>query len=178
MTAPVTTQWTVDALQALPGGGLEFEVVDGQRYRLAFHTASHENAIALLSHLLTDHLGRHSVAQFRRAPTQLVIGARTLLRPDVIVLPAANSAPPLLVVEVLSPATATIDRGPKRILYQELGVGELWLLDLDQEMVERWRTTAEAAEIVRDRLVWRADPAAIPFELFLPAFFGEVHLED
>jgi len=177
MTAPVTTQWTVNALQALPGGGLDFEVVDGQRYRLAFHTASHENAIALLSHVLADYLARHPVGRLRRAPTELVIGARTLLRPDLIVLPSAPSAPPLLVVEVLSAGTAAIDRGSKRILYQELGAGELWLVDLDLEVVERWRATAEATETVRDRLVWPADPAT-PFEIYLPAFFGEVHLDD
>ena len=33
------------------------------------------------------------------------------------------------VCEILSPATARLDRGPKRRIYAEAGVGHLWLLD-------------------------------------------------
>ena len=187
MTAPVTIQWTVDALQALPGGGLDFEVVDGRRHRVPFHTASHENAIALLAHLLADYLSGHPQWECRRAPTELVVGPRTLLRPDLMLVRPADGAAagtsaaasvPALVVEVLSPTTARLDRGTKRMEYRRLGVPDLWLVDLELGIVERWREGAAATEIIRDQLVWQADPAVPPFKLFLPAFFSEVHLDD
>lgn len=39
------------------------------------------------------------------------------------------TVPPDWVCEVLSPSTAKVDRGPKRRIYAEAGVGYLWLLD-------------------------------------------------
>ena len=43
---------------------------------------------------------------------------------------------PDLVVEVLSPKTAKLDRGKKKDLYQENGVKEYWLIDPDVKTIE------------------------------------------
>jgi Uma2 family endonuclease len=44
--------------------------------------------------------------------------------------------PPLLVVEILSPSTAKIDRGVKSRRYAELGVERYWIVDPDRRRVE------------------------------------------
>ncbi|MGH9391571.1 MAG: Uma2 family endonuclease, partial [Vicinamibacteria bacterium] len=44
--------------------------------------------------------------------------------------------PPEWVVEILSPGTAAYDRGPKKEAYGLMGVGWLWLLDVDRKAVE------------------------------------------
>lgn len=63
----------------------------------------------------------------------------SVLWPDLMVLRKSAAArfkrgklfssPPLLVVEVLSPSTRSRDFGPKRDVYQDIGVGEYWAVD-------------------------------------------------
>ncbi len=50
--------------------------------------------------------------------------------------------PPDWVCEILSPSTARLDRGPKRRIYAEAGVGHLWLLDLADGVLESFTLTA------------------------------------
>lgn len=44
--------------------------------------------------------------------------------------------PPEWVAEILSPGTAAFDRGPKKEAYGLMGVGWLWLLDVNRKAVE------------------------------------------
>jgi Uma2 family endonuclease len=59
--------------------------------------------------------------------------SRCQLRPD-----GKWAGPPDLVIEILSPSTAVLDRGAKFTLYERHGVRELWLIDIlsDQYFVE------------------------------------------
>lgn len=45
---------------------------------------------------------------------------------------------PDLVVEILSPTTASRDRGEKKAIYEKAGVGELWLVDVRARRVTRF----------------------------------------
>ncbi len=49
--------------------------------------------------------------------------------------------PPDWVCEILSPSTARLDRGPKRRIYAEAGVGHLWLLDPTDGVLEGFALT-------------------------------------
>ena len=49
---------------------------------------------------------------------------------------------PDLVVEILSPSTAALDRGRKRALYARYGVRECWLLDDRQRVIEVYRLSS------------------------------------
>jgi Uma2 family endonuclease len=53
-----------------------------------------------------------------------------------IVTEANIQGAPDLVVEILSPGTASYDRGYKRTLYSRHGVLEYWLVDPEAETVE------------------------------------------
>ena len=46
---------------------------------------------------------------------------------------------PDLVVEILSPSTASRDRGIKRRLYERQGVREYWIVDPDEMAIDVWR---------------------------------------
>ncbi|MFY9289088.1 MAG: Uma2 family endonuclease [Methylorubrum rhodinum] len=77
--------------------------------------------------------------------------------------------PPDWVCEILSPSTARLDRGPKRRIYSEAGVGHLWLLDLADGVLEsftltagQWLPTATAA---RGETVAAPPFDAVPFPL-------------
>ncbi|RVU17745.1 Uma2 family endonuclease [Methylobacterium oryzihabitans] len=88
------------------------------------------------------------------------------------------------VCEILSPSTARLDRGPKRRIYAEAGIGHLWLLDPTDGVLEgfaltggRWLLlgTVQRGEVVAlppfdaisfplDDLFPFDDPAAPPTE--------------
>jgi Uma2 family endonuclease len=112
----------------------------------------------------------------------IVLGPRSVAQPDLFVIPRPPSqgtawrdmARPLLVVEILSPSTAGRDRLIKRRLYQEAGIPEYWIVDLDSGLVERWRPGDERPEILDETLTWQLSDSAAPFELDLAAFFAEI----
>ncbi|KNY23981.1 Uma2 family endonuclease [Methylobacterium sp. ARG-1] len=73
------------------------------------------------------------------------------------------------VCEILSPSTARLDRGPKRRIYAEAGIGHLWLLDPGEGFLEgfaladgRW---VVLATVQRGETVALAPFDAVPFPL-------------
>ena len=89
------------------------------------------------------------------SPTDIEFSPRRLVQPDLFVVPMDGGRRPktwrdisslLLAVEVLSPSTARADRLRKRRIYQDEGVPEYWIVDLDARMVERWRPRDERPE--------------------------------
>lgn len=83
----------------------------------------------------------------------------------------------VLAVELLSPSTARFDRGPKRQFYHRSSTDELWIVDIESRVVERWRSGDERPEILTDRLVWHPSGAAQPLSIELDEFFSAVHGE-
>lgn len=69
------------------------------------------------------------------APYDFTWRESTCLEPDVFVVRRADlgdertTVPPLLAVEVVSPASRRIDRGSKRLAYEEFGVPSYWIVD-------------------------------------------------
>jgi len=81
----------------------------------------------------------------------------------------------MLAVEVISPSTAATDHHEKRMLYQEKGVPEYWIIDTTARSVERWRPDDSVPETLAETLHWRPDAAVSPLGIDLPAYFDRVH---
>ena len=77
----------------------------------------------------------------------------------------------LLVIEILSPATAHADRTVKRRRHQREGVPEYWIVDGDARLVERWRPEDERPEMISDRLEWKPAAAMAPLVVDLAKLF-------
>jgi Uma2 family endonuclease len=58
-------------------------------------------------------------------------------------------------------------------IYQQAGVAEYWIVDLDAWIVERWRPDDERPEVVSEELVWGPLPT-VTARLDLPALFARV----
>ncbi len=54
-------------------------------------------------------------------------------------------------------------------------MSEYWIVDVDAQLVERWRPGDERPEVVAERLAWAPAGAAEPLELELVALFARVH---
>jgi Uma2 family endonuclease len=175
--------WTVDRVLALPDDGKRYEVVDGELLVTPSPTFHHQDAILALARRLDPYVRPSGTAYLSISPADIELDERTLVQPDLFVfeLPAGRRPEHwkdirniLLAVEILSPSTARADRQIKRRRYQRHGILEYWIVDLDSRLVERWRPGDERPEILHEVVTWQVSESAPPFELDLPAFFGEV----
>ncbi len=80
------------------------------------------------------------------APIDVIVSPHDVVQPDVVavenqaqVSQRGIEGPPLLVVEVLSPATAIYDRCVKSRHYAVLGVRHYWILDPPARTLECYR---------------------------------------
>ena len=113
------------------------------------------------------------------APFPVRLGRQTELRPDLLVARYVDlvrdelTAPPLLAVEVRSPASDLLDRSLKRVVYGRHGVPSYWLVDpetpalttLELDAGGEYRTVADVVG-VETFLALRPFPVRIcPLEL-------------
>ena len=124
---------TRDDLNALPDDGLRHELIDGQFIMTPSPGWPHQSVSSTLGRVLGNAL-RGTGMEVLHAPFDVVLGAN-VVEPDLIVAQRTSfstlghEALPLLLVEILSPSTAHIDRGRKRELYEEFGVAHYWIVD-------------------------------------------------
>ena len=155
MTIATTKKMTLaEYLTYDDGTDTRYELVDGELTRMSLGTGEHGD----ISEFLNDEfkaeikrLGLSWVAKDMKIGIQSPRGTRweTARIPDVVVLPLEqwnslkkresfiplNEPPPLLVVEVVSPSTVTVDYRAKHSEYAVLDIPEYWIVDpLDRKV--------------------------------------------
>ena len=155
MTIATTKKMTLtEYLTYDDGTDTRYELVDGELSRMSLGTGEHGN----ISEFLNDEfkaeikrLGLDWVVKDMKIGIQSPRGTRweTARIPDVVVLPLEqwnslkkresfipfNEPPPLLVVEVVSPSTVTVDYRAKHSEYAVLDIPEYWIVDpLDRKV--------------------------------------------
>jgi Uma2 family endonuclease len=182
MPAP-STEWTVDMVHALPDDGNRYEVIDGELFVTPAPSPVHQRAVRELLLLIAPYVTAHAIGDALMAPADVVYGPRKMVQPDLFVMPLVGGAPPrtwmevghlILAVEVLSPSTRRADRGKKRDLYQDKGVPEYWVVDLDDRLVERWLPNDASPETLTERLEWKPDRSVETLAIDLPEYFRRV----
>lgn len=175
--------WTVERALALPDDGMRYEVLDGELFVTPSPTWGHQSAIEALILRVAPYVRHHGLGWARCAPADITFSARRLVQPDLFVVPARTEGPPasweqvkalLLVVEVISPSTARADRYRKRTIYQSESVGEYWIIDAGQRLIERWRPGDVEPEIVTETLEWVPREGVEPLVVRLTEFFDEI----
>ena len=119
---------------ALPEDGRRHELLDGAIVVTPSPGLAHQDVVTRLAAQLLDALDGSDLLVLT-GPFDVVLSESTVVAPDLVVarrsdftardLPVA----PLLVVEVRSRSTATIDAVVKRELYERAGVPSYWLVD-------------------------------------------------
>ncbi|MDX1577435.1 MAG: Uma2 family endonuclease [Gemmatimonadota bacterium] len=140
-------------VQQLPDDGKRYEAIEGDLFVTPAPSLRHQTVskrlFLELVRLLVD--GGHGRVWY--APIGAWFpGTDEGVQPDLvfvseerrgILAPEGLRGAPDLIVEILSPTTASRDRGIKRRLYERQGVAEYWIVDPDQEAVDVWRFDAE-----------------------------------
>ena len=152
---PSTARFTWQDAQRLPEDGNRYEAIGGELYMTPAQTYRHQRVsrhlVAALDHLLNE--PERGLALF--GPVGVEFPATDEgVQPDLLFVSNERRGiisddwirgAPDLMVEILSPSTASRDRGIKRQLYERQGVREYWIVDPDANAVDVWRFGEEPA---------------------------------
>lgn len=146
--------WTVDDLDDLPDDGLQYELADGVLLVSPSPRPLHQIVAAELTAVLRAACPPTLRVLF--APLDFRPSRTTSLQPDVLVVRREDAkgeqltGTPLLVVEILSPATRAKDLVLKRSLYATAGVPSYWIVDPAEQTLLVLRLDGEEyAEVLR-----------------------------
>lgn len=181
MPLHIEGNWTAERWRALPDDGRRIEVLDGELWVTPSPTSRHNAVAEELFALLRPWAQSARVARMRCLPADIEFSERRVLQPDLYAIPWREVPPRdwtesrdlLLAAEVLSPSTARVDRHKKRLIYQEQGVPEYWIVDPRARVVERWRPSDKRPEVLSSWLAWTPVAGGPTLEIDLPALFRD-----
>jgi Uma2 family endonuclease len=179
------SRWTYAEYARLPeSGSTRHEVIAGDVAVTPAPTSRHQRIAAELVSYLHTYTRAHGLGQVYVGPLDILFAAGDYFQPDIVFIRADRldilsergvEAPPDLVVEIPSPATAHRDRGIKLDRYRMYGVPEYWIVDPEANRIEAWhlREGAEAPESMgsEGRFLWEPTSDATPLEIDLADLF-------
>ena len=145
VSGTVQGHWTYIDYAALPDDGRRYEIIDGVLYMTPAPTLVHQSSNGRFYHYLFVHVELADLGKVYHAPCDVELAPNIVVQPDVIVVLNANLGvltptkvvgAPDLVVEVVSPGTASYDRRGKQDVYARFGVREYWIADPEARIVE------------------------------------------
>ena len=132
-------------LLAMPDDGRRYEIHGGELVVVPAPILRHQFAAGELVTMLNDYR-RRSGGLAVAAPFDVVFDEHDVLQPDVVFFRAERlhlldldgpaRAAPDLVVEVLSPSTAQLDRGRKMRIFARYAAPEYWIVDPVRRRIE------------------------------------------
>ncbi len=126
--------------------GFPAQLIGGILVKEPAPTYGHQTLVGRLRDALVSVVPRDLVVI---SPTDVAIDDHNVFQPDVVVLreipplDASEVGIPLVAFGVLSPSTASRDRGVKRSRLLRAGVEEVWLIDAEERAIEVWRGDTE-----------------------------------
>lgn len=163
MPSPTATPelLTVEDYRATPEGA-RYQLVEGGLIMAPAPNLFHQDIAGRFFFLITDFLRREPRGRAFIAPCDVYLSNHDVVQPDVLYVAKANygvlkddgvHGAPDLVIEVLSPATAQLDKKQKRRVYARAGVKEMWLVDPLLLQIQRYdfaRDTVKPVELVEE----------------------------
>ena len=142
------SQITWQDVQQLPDDGHRHEAMEGELYVTPAPTFRHQRISQRLELALVRLLEQPHHGIVVHAPIGVEFpDTGEGVQPDIVFVSEARRdrivaegirGAPDLVIEILSPTTASRDRGVKRKLYERQGVEQYWIVDPEAETVEVW----------------------------------------
>ena len=134
-----------------------YELLDGELVMPPAPGEFHQSVSIQLGAKLFLFTSEHSLGRVYHAPFDVVLSDMDVVQPDLIfvsneradiITPANIQGAPDLVVEILSPSTATRDKTFKRSLYARHGITEYWMVDLTEKTITVLRLGEHGFEVV------------------------------
>ncbi|HWI66600.1 MAG TPA: Uma2 family endonuclease [Symbiobacteriaceae bacterium] len=123
-----------------------YEVVEGELLVTPAPSALHQGILVRLILRLASFVEAGKLGKVLPAPTDVILANESVVQPDLLFVAKERQGiidpsggvhgAPDLVVEILSPSTASRDQVVKRKLYGRYGVREYWIVDPVAQNVE------------------------------------------
>jgi Uma2 family endonuclease len=136
---------TKEDYRLLPVGGPRYQLIEGELYMAPAPNRYHQTISRNIEFLLLKYLDKHPIGEVYDAPFDVYLSEHDVLQPDIVFVKKSNAevltdagieGTPDLVIEILSPSDAYLDKKAKLRVYARSGVNELWLVDPDTQIVQ------------------------------------------
>ena len=150
------TVLTYEDYAALPADGRRYEIHDGELSVTPAPGTQHQEVKANLFDVLRHHVKEHRLGKLFDAPIDCILTQTAIVQPDIVFvdterLPIISErgieGVPTLVVEVLSPSTAHLDRGAKAQLYARHAVPFYWIVDPRSRTIDAYMLVEGAYQL-------------------------------
>lgn len=153
---PRQGEWTYEDYRRLPDDGRRYEIIEGVLYVVNTPSYDHQFTVTKLDRIIGGYVDEHQLGIVLVAPFEIHLpGIAKPVQPDVFFI-AAEKQPqpgasffegaPDIIIEVLSPGTARVDRVVKFDAYERAGVQEYWLADPRTRFLEVYTLASETNE--------------------------------
>jgi len=118
------------------------QLINSELYMTPAPNPKHQRAIRLIYDSAAKNI---SEGEFFFSPTDVFLDEKNVFQPDLLFISEDNKdiisergieGAPDLIIEVLSPSNAYLDRNIKKDIYFEKGVKEYWIVDLANQTLE------------------------------------------
>jgi len=166
---PTRVTLTYKDYEALPADGRRYELHEGELSVTPAPSPAHQRVLRKLLMIVNPYVEAHGLGEVFVAPIDCILSDTPVIQPDLVYLESARlpavsargiEGPPTLVIEILSPSTAQIDRGAKFQLYARHGVPHYWIVDLEARSIEAYSLTGGAYQLTAR--VSGAEPVSLP----------------
>lgn len=133
---------TVEEFWALPESMLPAEYINGEIVMAPAPTHFHQRVIRGVFRTLDAFVIKEALGEIFFSPFDITLPSGAVVQPDLFFVTAqeykrVSSSPrlrvvPALIVEILSPGSITHDTLTKRELYEQNGVREYWIVDIEK----------------------------------------------
>jgi len=122
----------------LPEDGPRYQLIQGELFMAPAPNRFHQHISGNIEYALRRYLEDHPIGLLYDAPFDVTLTDINVFQPDILFVSNERKSlfdqhglegPPDLVIEILSPGTAKLDLDPKRKVYAQTGVQELWIVD-------------------------------------------------
>ena len=138
MTIAVDNRVTAEDYRALPEGGPQYQLIEGDLYMSPSPNRFHQDISRNIELIIANYLANHPIGIVYDAPLDVYLNDDNVFQPDLVFVARENyqvltdagiEGVPDLAIEILSPSTAKLDQNAKLRVYAQSGVKEFWVVD-------------------------------------------------
>jgi Uma2 family endonuclease len=144
-THQIQRPYTADDLAKMPEDGRRYEVIGGELLVSPSPAERHQRISDRLHRRIGDYVEDNDIGLTYAAAFDVYLTEHDIVQPDILVVLKSNvsrlrevgmEGPPDLVIEIISPSSAGIDRIRKAATYATFGVPEYWIVDPEAETIQ------------------------------------------
>lgn len=146
MSAPQIELFTAADYREMPEDGKRYQLIEGELIMAPAPNTFHQFVQGNTHYILKAHLQRHPIGTVLGAPCDVYLDEHNVYQPDLLYLTREHAnrirddglhGAPDLVIEILSPSTAGLDRR-KRSHFAAAGTVEFWQIDPALRQIQRF----------------------------------------